>query len=438
MMYVWYYADYATDYGYIYKFDLSDGSNVWGANRAISLAWPLYSLALDASSNAYASGGGAGDGNVRKYAAADGAATTLTLMGRRAFNPISDSASAYGIVVDDTLGLVIGSGYQQVVTSAGQAAIDAMYNLCVRTFDDSAGDQVCLGNTYAVGAITYTPILGSGMVDTNGSHIFALTIDSGGGTTVHKYSWDGAALNFVDSAAGPTYGRGLYIDAWGNVVVINVDFVTAITDRFYFYDTGLASLGSVLPFSDTILRTWDSPAGGSWIGGYGIPNGSIASTPAVPGVDPNSVAMAHMPAGANVCVYADGNSIGTFTTVADANGTIVLNLGATYDIVIAGFNYWSKFETLPLIGSATRLADKKIDRIHVDLHRSTYLEYAMGANATAVVADFNDVTTSWVNLKDLTFPFGSMKKPTVYMQTFEPLPLCVRGIIPEVSYYRSR
>ena len=136
-----------------------------------------------------------------------------------------------------------------------------------------------------------------------------------------------------------------------------------------------------------------------------------------------------------LCVYADGNSIGTFTT--DANGA--MDLGAEYSVVIAGFNYFSKLETLPLvIPGGSRISDKKVMAIDMDLYKTTYMEYAMGENATVSIADFEDVISSVVTFKRLTFPFGSMRKPTIFIRSDEPVPLGIRGIYSEVSFYEPR
>ena len=112
-------------------------------------------------------------------------------------------------------------------------------------------------------------------------------------------------------------------------------------------------------------------------------------------------------------------------------------MGAEYDVVIAGLNYWSRLETMPLrVGP--RLSDKKINAIRFDVTDSHYLEYGMGANSTPEKCDFGSIITSSVKYEKLTMPFGSMKKATVYIQTDEPLPLGIRAIIPEVSYYAPR
>ena len=135
--------------------------------------------------------------------------------------------------------------------------------------------------------------------------------------------------------------------------------------------------------------------------------------------------------GAEVCVYADGVSYGTFTM----DGNDILGFAEEdYTVVIAGINYWSKLETVPL-SVGPRLGSKKLSAIRFDLDDSYYLEYALGANATPIVCDFGEVITSSIKYERVTFPFGSYQKPTIYIQTDEPVPLGIRAVIPELTWY---
>jgi hypothetical protein len=65
--------------------------------------------------------------------------------------------------------------------------------------------------------------------------------------------------------------------------------------------------------------------------------------------------------GVEVCVYADGTPIGNYTVTADANGTNVIDLGASYDTVIAGINYYSVYESFPLIEQKTGIRRLAMD-----------------------------------------------------------------------------
>ena len=144
--------------------------------------------------------------------------------------------------------------------------------------------------------------------------------------------------------------------------------------------------------------------------------------------------MSHL-ATESVCVYADANSIGARTV----NASGVIDCNAVYTIVTAGLNFTSKLETLPLKLPAeiaqARIADRKVSALNFDLQNANYFKYGMGASATLQTADFQDVfVTSVVGFKRITFPFGSLSKPTLYVECSEPVPLGLRAIIGEVYY----
>lgn len=97
--------------------------------------------------------------------------------------------------------------------------------------------------------------------------------------------------------------------------------------------------------------------------------------------DPNSWSGATQAGGLVECVYADCRPIGTFTV--DANG--VLDLEAEYSIVIAGLNYFSILETMPLVDPQTIGRPTSIKNVAIDFYES------MGAN---VGSDF-DHSSAW-------------------------------------------
>lgn len=279
ILYAYYFHNLPTDKNYVYKFDLSDGSMIWGDDQSVVGAGGGFEVSIDASGNAYALMGA----NMTQFASADGAQTGLTSMGEKKHISITGNGAVFVSVVDDTMGIVIGGGNQAVVTAFGSAVTDLLYNFCVRTFDDSQGDRLAVGGTYTSGPLTLTFLIGTTGIVTNGSHIFVLIDTLSNTTQIYKYSWNGSSLTEVANAAGPLYGVGLYFDVWGNLVVTSVDWITSTTERFYFYDTDLNSLGFVTPFTQ-MLRTWDAAAGGAWIASSGIANGDLGTpgTPAVP------------------------------------------------------------------------------------------------------------------------------------------------------------
>lgn len=137
-----------------------------------------------------------------------------------------------------------------------------------------------------------------------------------------------------------------------------------------------------------------------------------------------------------VCLYADANNIGSVTVSAGG----VITPGGTYTNMTAGLNYTSKLETLPLVlpvnVPVARISDMKLTALNFSFMDTNYLEYSKGSTGTMVVADFgDDFVTSEISFKRLLFSFGSLGKPTIFIQSSEPVPLGIRAIISEVSWY---
>ena len=339
------------------KFTLATGAAAWisdGSNGG------YYDLAIDTSGNAY----GCDFYGMAKFAVSDGARTNLTNMGEA----ILDVAGGlpYAATVDNDLGIVIGGGYSACMTGSGPGVIATLYNLAVRTFDDSAGDMMCVGDTYVNGPLTQTRIIGTGHVAVYGGYIFVIIVTSASTTEIHKIEWDGTSLTDVGSVAGPDYGVGLYVDLWGNLVAVNQDEGIPVHDVFYFYDTDPTLLASTTNLP-AILTTWDAGVGGAYQQGNIAFNGQLG----IPGTggdaeEPNEWdGMEHL-VGLYDCVYADGRPIGQF--LVDANG--VLDLEASYNVVIAGLNYFSILETMPLGTSQTTKRPSAISTVELDFHES--------------------------------------------------------------------
>jgi hypothetical protein len=235
--------------GYVMKFDVSDGSLLWSNNQT-NLG---YDLALDADGNAYVCHF---TGNMMKFAAADGAETSLTLMGLKKNNAILQSIRN-AVVVDDDLGIVVGGGRGYTSTSSGASIISLMYNLSVRTLDDSAGDQVRVGGTYTSEGNTWTYSVGTGCVAVRGGYIYVL-LRGVTPSRIYKYQWNGSSLTAIADWEGPRYGRGLYFDLYGNLVVVNQTQDLHVDDILYFYDTAGNSLGHISGMHTEMLLLWDS------------------------------------------------------------------------------------------------------------------------------------------------------------------------------------
>jgi len=138
--------------------------------------------------------------------------------------------------------------------------------------------------------------------------------------------------------------------------------------------------------------------------------------------------------GVSQCVYADGRPIGEFTV--DANGT--LDLGVAYDVVIAGLNYFSILETMPIQIPETLSRKASIEKVSVD-----FLE-SMGAN----VGSNMDYSSNWLfsenEFATAIPPYtgykgptghlrGMTKEPTIYLWLWEPIPMTIRSITADME-----
>lgn len=177
-------------------------------------------------------------------------------------------------------------------------------------------------------------------------------------------------------------------------------------------------------------RNWGTDVNDCWFVDSGLSTGDD-----LVGVASTFSGMDHL-ATEEVCLYGDANNIGSVTVSAGG----VITPGGTYTNMTAGLNYTSKLETLPLAlpsqFAEARISDRKISALNFDLLNTNYFKYAKGANAALSIADFeDDFVTSVVKFKRLTFVFGSLEKPTIYLETAEPVPCSIRAIIPEVTWY---
>jgi hypothetical protein len=269
-LYVWLRGAFGL--GYMYKFDLTTGDQVWG-NPATGLGFGGggYDMSIDEDGNAYAA---ITSGTIfcSKFDATDGSRTALTLMGQGKAVYVAIGCP-YVALVDDDLGIVIAAGYQ--ICSAAQDE-SVLYNLAVRTFDDSKGAQLAVGDITTSGGVDSTPLIGTGMVTVHNGYIYVLNYAPT--CTLYKIQWDAddQTLTVIDSVAGPTYGQGVYFDLWGNLVVVNQDWTIAQTDVIYFYDEDLNYLSKVDSMESLMLNTWASTVGGSWIHGDAVFNGTLA------------------------------------------------------------------------------------------------------------------------------------------------------------------
>lgn len=275
-LYIFIGTNAVTPYGYVEKWDLITGDREWRTTAVLGVtSWPGYDMAIDADGNAYAilSNGQ----SVVKFASANGAATEIDLYN---YDPTFIVGHfPYEIEIDNDAGKVVVAGNQYSLQIEGY--LDHVFNMIIMDLDGSNQIPIAVGGTYDDGSFYRAPIIGRGHIAIHNGYIYIQTWALGVTPTIYKYDFSG---NEIASAAASTYASGLHFDLWNNIVVVNVDWNTPTTDRFYFYDTSLNALGSVSPFVE-MLRTWDASSGGSWIQGGAVFLGELgtAAVPVVPG-----------------------------------------------------------------------------------------------------------------------------------------------------------
>ena len=134
-----------------------------------------------------------------------------------------------------------------------------------------------------------------------------------------------------------------------------------------------------------------------------------------------------------VQVYADANILSD--EVVDPNGGILIDYPASR--VIAGLPFTAILETLPIsIDPQDKPYQKKVLNIWVDYYRTGDLNYAMGNSGTVTPVNFGgEIKTSHEALDKYRFIYGTMGKPTIYLESSEPVPVTIRSLVPEVQAY---
>ena len=137
--------------------------------------------------------------------------------------------------------------------------------------------------------------------------------------------------------------------------------------------------------------------------------------------------------GKTVQVYADANILGD--EIVDPNGAITIDWAASR--VIVGLPFTAKMETLPIsIDPQDKPYQKKVLNVWVDYYRTGDLNYAMGNSGTVTPVNFGgEIKTSHEALDKYRFIYGTMGKPTIYLESSEPVPVTIRSLVPEVQAY---
>ncbi len=254
----------------------------------------------------------------------------------------------------------------------------------------------------------------------DGDNLYAVTITTVGGShSVFSLVDADGAITDTHDATGATYwsvtvfndqllfGNGGYIELWDNDFTYVSRFQVALTNIVWW----------VIPDE----TTYDP---------------DIPEVPAIPGIEPNNVEGYDHLLGEEVCVYADGRPLGVFTVTEDANGTVVIDLGAEYDVVIAGINYYSIYESFPLeLGNDTNIHNVTVD-FYESLGCNVGVTFAASEDWLFSEDDFATRIDLVTEVKDAPFFWGTSREPVVYLWEWDPIPLCIRAIIPklEVTY----
>lgn len=291
--YIYAYVDGPANQGNVYKWNLSTGAEEWLTTYdGDYLAWPGYYMDVDADGNSYICMT-AGDTNITKITSDGVTMSKLTLMGSKKTGSHITATANYVALVDDDMGIVITGGQQSVTKAWGESAL--LYNFAVRTFDDSVGDQIRIGDVAELPSASYdgTYSLYTGNVATYDGYIYVL-MDTPT-PKLYKISWDGTSLAIVDSVAAGTYAVGMYFDLYGNLVTVNQDWVTGQDDVLWFYDTDLTYLSKTEGMYTLMLKTWDATVGGSWQQGNAVFDGALAvdAVAAVPAVTSGTLGLGY-------------------------------------------------------------------------------------------------------------------------------------------------
>ncbi len=227
----------------IEKYDIIAGTLEWSVNGGF---FPGFDMDIDASGNAYAAGLGQGGvfgtSALSKFASADGTQTSFNEPGAN---------SNYVVLVDDDLGIVLMS-YGTILN--------------VRTLSDSSGETLAFPAIIASGNIVELDdvfYIRSGLI------LYKITIDMDGSEIT--------GITTVTSITGPSDAVGLYIDLYDSIVVVNQDWISGQADVIHFYDTDLEPKAVISNMYASLLQTWDSLVGGSWMQGNVSFNGDIAA-----------------------------------------------------------------------------------------------------------------------------------------------------------------
>jgi hypothetical protein len=233
-----------------------------------------------------------------------------------------------------------------------------------------------------------------------------------------------AGFSPADEGLDASGGQGIWLDHDGRIAVIFGDTTSGDTDAgVYILDEDLNYIEHHVVTTDVFYANH----------GVNIPY-LDSGTAAVPGHDVNYFPV-DVVEGMEVCVYADGRPIGTRTVVSDANGTLLIDVNDTYDVVIAGINYYSIYESFPM--EISRGYYSSIKNVKIDFYQSMGCNVGVGIDDSVDwVFSYDDFATSIepvTEIKTAPFLWGTTREPIVYLWVWEPIPMTVRTIVPRVN-----
>lgn len=133
--------------------------------------------------------------------------------------------------------------------------------------------------------------------------------------------------------------------------------------------------------------------------------------------------------GRYVCVFADGEPLGTYL-VQDSN--LVGIDPNEYTTFLAGLNYYSIYESFPILGVKDHRAN--IQRVALDLYETYGLNLGVDMDNSSEI-DFSQMETDY---KIAEFPRGTTREPIVYLWVWEPTPFTLRGYYILEEIYMDR
>jgi hypothetical protein len=131
-------------------------------------------------------------------------------------------------------------------------------------------------------------------------------------------------------------------------------------------------------------------------------------------------------------VYADGRPLGAF----DPGDNVTINVNAAYSVMIAGLNYYSILETMPLVDAETIGRPTSIKSVAIDFFETMGAHVGSDADHasdwTFSVDDFATAITPYTGYKPPTgyspFMRGMNRQPVVYVYEYDPIPMTIRSI----------